>query len=69
MSKLNRYLVALTFEAPEQVGELGDVLVYAGDEAQAEEKAHRILISELTATVKGRVADDVPDKFYERVIW
>ncbi len=68
MSKRNRYLVALTFEGPDDVGELGDVLVYAEDEASAEKIAHDTLTNELTCTVKGRVADDVPDGFYERII-
>ena len=68
MSKLNRYLVSLTFEGPDVVGELGDVAVYAEDEAHAERKVHGTLINELTCTVKGRIADDVPDQFYERVI-
>ena len=64
-----RYLVTPTFETPTHLHlELGDICVHADDEAEAERKAFYALRAELTVTLKGRIADVVPDSFYDRVI-
>jgi len=68
VSRRPRYLVNVTFDNGNHYAELGDVAVYASDEAEAERKALDTLSNELTTTVKGRIADDVPDNFYDRVI-